>query len=208
MTYIKYYFFIITFFFLFHPNHISGDKIYKWIDEKGAVHFSNRPPEELKNLKNAVHTTFQRTRGFIFDLRPMMLDDLGLVPTLKRYVEELEAKSEFQTSLTIHGSEGRCESHTEVIIFRAVQALLDNVSRHAQANQAQVTLDIQQEQIVVTVEDDGSGFSENEALRVAEEGKVLGLSNVMEQVKLLGGTFDIDSQIGRGTMIRFSIPVS
>ena len=163
---------------------------------------------ELKNLKNAVHTTFQKTRGFIFDLRPMMLDDLGLVPTLKRYVEELEAKSEFQTSLTIYGSEGRCEPHTEVIIFRAVQTLLDNVRKNAQANQAQVTLDIQKEQIVVTVEDDGSGFSENEALRVAEEGKVLGLSNMMEQVKLLGGTFDIDSQIGRGTMIRFSIPVS
>jgi len=162
----------------------------------------------LKNLKNAVHTTFQRTRSFIFDLRPMMLDDLGLVPTLKRYVEELEAKSEFQTSLNIFGSEHRFESYTEVIIFRAVQALLDNVRRHAQANQAQVTLDIQNEKIVVTVEDDGTGFSVNEALRIAEERKALGLSNVMEQVKMLGGTFDIDSQIGLGTTIRFSIPVS
>ena len=163
---------------------------------------------ELKNLKNAVNTTFQKTRSFIFDLRPMMLDDLGLVPTLKRYVEELGAKSELQTSLNIFGSENRFEPHTEVIIFRAVQALLDNVSRHAQANQAQVTLDIRDDKIVVTVEDNGSGFSVNETLQIAEDHKALGLSNVTEQVKMLGGTLDIDSQIGRGTKVRFSILVS
>lgn len=163
---------------------------------------------ELKSLKNAVNTTFQKTRSFIFDLRPMMLDDLGLVPTLKRYVEDLEAKSEFQTSLNVFGSGTRFEPHTEVIVFRAVQALLDNVRKHAEANQAQVTLDILDDKISVTVEDDGSGFSVDEALQPAEERRVSGLSNAMDQVKMLGGTFDIDSQIGRGTMVRFSLPVS
>jgi two-component system sensor histidine kinase DegS len=162
---------------------------------------------ELKNLKNAVNTTFQKTRSFIFDLRPMMLDDLGLVPTLKRYVEELEIKSGLQTSLNVIGSEARFESHTEVIVFRAVQVLLDNVIKHAQASHAQVTLDILDDGISVTVEDDGSGFNVDEALQRAEVQKVSGLTNVMDQVKMLGGTVDIDSEVGRGTVVGFSIPV-
>ena len=163
---------------------------------------------ELKNLKNAVNATFQKTRSFIFDLRPMMLDDLGLVPTLKRYVEDFEAKTECKISLSVFGSENRFAPHLEVIIFRAIQALLDNVRRHAQASHAQVTLDIHDGRITVTVEDDGSGFNVDEALQAAEGRKVLGLTNVMDQVKMLGGTFDLDSQIGRGTRVRFSIPVS
>lgn len=162
---------------------------------------------ELKSLKSAVNTTFQKTRSFIFDLRPMMLDDLGLVPTLKRYVEELETKSGFQTSLNVIGSEARFESHTEVIVFRAVQVLLDNVREHAQASRAQVTLDIMDDNISVTVEDNGSGFSVDEALQRAEEHKVSGLTNVMDQVKMLGGTLDIDSKVGRGTVVTFSVPL-
>ena len=163
---------------------------------------------ELKNLKNAVNATFQKTRSFIFDLRPMMLDDLGLVPTLKRYVEDFEAKSECKISLSVFGSENRFAPHLEVIIFRAIQALLDNVRRHAQASHTQVTLDIHDGKITVTVEDDGGGFSVDEVRQTAEGRKVLGLSNVTDQVKMLGGTFDLDSQIGRGTKVRFSIPVS
>jgi two-component system, NarL family, sensor histidine kinase DegS len=162
---------------------------------------------ELKNLKNAVNTTFQKTRSFIFDLRPMMLDDLGLVPTLRRYVQDFEVKAGCQASLNAFGSERRFAPYNEVIIFRAIQALLHNVQRHAQATHAQVTLDMQQgEAVSVTVEDDGSGFSVDEVLAAANERKALGLSSIREQVQMLGGTFQIESRIGRGTRVQFKIP--
>ncbi len=162
---------------------------------------------ELKNLKNAVNTTFQKTRSFIFDLRPMMLDDLGLVPTLRRYVQDFEVKTGCQASLNAFGNERRFAPYNEVIIFRAIQALLHNVQRHAQATHAQVTLDMQQgEAVSITVEDDGSGFDVDEVLAVASERKALGLSNIREQVQMLGGTFQVESRIGRGTRVQFSIP--
>ena len=176
------------------------------ICERLFDHDPTQVRSELKLLKNAVNTTFQKTRSFIFDLRPMMLDDLGLVPTLRRYIPDFETKTGCKTSLNVFGPERRFAAYNEVIIFRAVQSLLDNVRRHAQANQAQVTLDIQGDQISVMVEDDGSGFNVDEALETAQERKTLGLANVMEQVKMLGGTFNIESRLGRGTKVEFAIP--
>lgn len=176
------------------------------ICERLFEHNPDQARTELKNLKNSVNTTFQKTRSFIFDLRPMMLDDLGLVPTLRRYIQDFENKSGCRTSLNVFGSERRFAPYNEVIVFRAIQALLHNVQRHAQANHAQVTLDLQGDAISVTVEDDGSGFDVAEALESAKDRKALGLANVTEQMKMLGGTCEIESRIGRGTKVQFAIP--
>ena len=178
------------------------------ICERLFDHDPSQARTELKNLKNAVNTTFQQTRSFIFDLRPMMLDDLGLVPTLRRYIEDYEEKTSVKASLNVFGGERRFASHNEVVVFRAVQVLLDNVHRHSQASQAQITLDIQGPAISVVVEDDGSGFNVDEALHNAGGRKARGLVHVMEQVRMLGGTFDIESRLGRGTKVRFEIPAT
>src|SRR5262249_348424 len=78
---------------------------------------------ELGVLKTAVNATFQRTRDFIFNLRPMMLDDLGLFPTLRRYVQEYQNKTQINAQLTIMGKDRRLPAHTEVILFRVIQEL-------------------------------------------------------------------------------------
>ena len=161
---------------------------------------------ELVTLKGNAATSFQRIRDFIFDLRPMMLDDLGLVPTLRRYVQDIEVKAGCRASLNVFGNERRFAPYNEVIIFRAIQALLHNVHRHAQATHAQITLDTQGESVAVAVEDDGSGFDVDEVLAAAGEHKALGLSNIREQVQMLGGTFQVESRMGRGTKVQFSIP--
>ena len=163
---------------------------------------------ELNNLKNAVNATFQKTRDFIFNLRPMMLDDLGLVPTLKRYIQDFESKSGVSTNLSIMGKEVRLPSHTEVTVFRAIQALLSNVYEHAHATRVQVTLDLQPGLITATVEDDGSGFDIEEALASAARRKALGLATMKEQVEMLKGTMELESSIGRGTKVKLEIPVT
>jgi len=89
--------------------------------------------EELGNLKAAAMGTFQKVRNFIFELRPMMLDDLGLVPTIRKYVDAFKEQTGLDASLTITGSERRLEPYLEVMIFRAVQELLGNAARHSQA---------------------------------------------------------------------------
>src|SRR5512146_2657302 len=96
-----------------------------------------RARAELSNLKTSANSTFQRIRDFIFELRPMMLDDLGLLPTLKRYLQTFEAKSHIATPIIVQG-ERSLSPHIEVTLYRAVQELVNNVARHAHATRAQV----------------------------------------------------------------------
>jgi two-component system sensor histidine kinase DegS len=161
---------------------------------------------ELGNLKNAVHVTFHRIRDFILTLRPMMLDDLGLVPTLKQYVQGFEDKTELSTNFTVMGRETRLPDHIEVALFRAIQELLNNVDSHAHATHVHVTLDFQDRQIVASVEDDGSGFDANEIQSTTQQRRGLGLSTIQERAEMLGGRVQFESRIGRGTKVRIEIP--
>jgi len=161
---------------------------------------------ELSNLKNAVNATFQKIRDFILTLRPMMLDDLGLMPTLKQYVQDFEEKTSLSSTLTVIGRETRLPDHTEVTIFRVIQELLTNVHTHAHATHVQVTFDFQDSMIVASVEDDGSGFDVNEMQSSTQLRKGLGLPTIEERSEMLGGRVDIESRIGRGTKVRIEIP--
>ncbi len=163
---------------------------------------------ELGNLKNAVNATFQKIRDFILTLRPMMLDDLGLVPTLKQYVQDFEEKSKLSTNFAVMGHETRLPSYSEVTVFRMIQELLTNVQKHAHATYVQVSLDFQDSMVVAIVEDDGSGFDVNEVLSNTQPRRGLGLSTIQERTEMLGGTVQIESRIGRGTRVRIEIPVA
>jgi two-component system sensor histidine kinase DegS len=162
---------------------------------------------ELGNLKNAANGTFQRIRDFIFDLRPMMLDDLGLIPTLKRYVQTFETKTRLPTHLATNG-ETTLASYIEVTLFRAVQELLNNAARHAHASRVQVTLDIQDSPVVVTVEDDGSGFDVVSVLALARQRSTSGLVNLEKRIEMLGGKIQFQSGTGRGTRVRVELPTA
>jgi two-component system sensor histidine kinase DegS len=162
---------------------------------------------ELGNLKNSVLVTFHRIRDFIMALRPMMLDDLGLVPTLKQYIQGFEEQSKLSTNFAVMGRETRLPDHAEVALFRAIQELLNNVHNHAHATHVQVTLDYQEQQVVASVEDDGSGFDPSEVQPVAQQRKGLGLSTIQERTEMLGGRVQFESRIGRGTKVRIEIPV-
>jgi len=159
--------------------------------------------EELGNLKAAAMGTFQKVRNFIFELRPMMLDDLGLIPTVRKYADAFKDQTGLDTSLTVTGTERRLEPYLEVMIFRAVQELLGNAARHSQATIVKILLDMENEIIRVSVDDNGKGFDPESVLG----GKSLGLKLIRERAEMLGGKFDIDSAAGKGARISFSIPV-
>jgi two-component system sensor histidine kinase DegS len=163
---------------------------------------------ELSELKQAVTNTFQKVREFIFDLRPMMLDDLGLNPTLKKSIEDFEQKSGIACNLTISGRDQRLPPHTEVTIFRVIQHLLKNVRDHANATHAQIALNINDDRAMAMVEDDGSGFDVASALAAARQRKTIGLGAMQEQVEMLGGEINFDSALGRGTKIQFWVPTT
>ena len=108
-----------------------------------------------------VNETLQETRRFIFELRPMILDDLGLLPTLRRYIKDYSDKNKLEVNLSVNGRERRLPNHVEVAIFRIIQEALTNVARHAEALHVQLMLDLNETSVSITVEDDGVGFDIN-----------------------------------------------
>jgi two-component system sensor histidine kinase DegS len=165
-----------------------------------------RARTELENLKAEVNKTFQRTRTFIADLRPMMLDDLGLVPTLRRYVRIWSEETGIEAEFTATGGDQRLPSYAEVTIFRVVQEALENASKHANPSRVQVALRLDGQTAHVRVEDDGHGFDVQEALASADEQRTIGLALIQDRAQMLGGTLDIDSAVGRGTRLLLEIP--
>lgn len=158
--------------------------------------------EELGNLKSSAMGTFQKVRNFIFELRPMMLDDLGLVPTLRKYADAFKEQSGLDVTLSVTGTERRLEPYLEVMVFRATQELLGNASRHSQATLIKVQVDLGNEMVRVSVDDNGKGFDPE----ILKQSTNLGLKLIRERAEMLGGNFEIDSMAGSGARITFSVP--
>ncbi len=171
-----------------------------------------RAAEELDNLKTAATVTFQKVREFIFDLRPMMLDDLGVVPTVRRYVDSFREKNDIDVRLDIMGEERRLESHREVMLFRGIQELMVHARDYANASQLSIKLDMSGNRIKAVIEDDGRGFDADNALDNPEEthgdARVQGLTMLKEKFELVHGTVNVASSENEGTTIRLELPVS
>lgn len=157
---------------------------------------------ELGNLKASALGTFNKVRNFITELRPMMLDDLGLIPTLRRYGETFKEQNGIELTMTVAGTERRLEPYLEVMIFRAVQELLGNAAQHSQASLIKATVDMTEAAVKLSVDDNGKGFDPE----TIGQGNGLGLKLIKERVELLGGTFEVDSAPGKGTRVKLSVP--
>jgi len=160
--------------------------------------------EELANLKEAATVSFGKVRDFIFELRPMMLDDLGLLPTVRRYAEAYKEKTGLDISVVNTGTERRLAAHREVVLFRAVQECLANTRDHAQATQVKVLVDIGQDEVRCSIEDNGRGFDTD--ILDTDELQNRALDRLRRQIQQLDGEIEIDSKAGEGTRIAISLP--
>ena len=160
---------------------------------------------ELSELKELVRMSLQDVRKVIFDLRPMALDDLGLAPALRSYLGDFKEKTKIETELTMLGRERRLTPAFEVALFRLVQEALNNVAKHARANEVKVTVEFAANLISLRVRDNGRGF-DTEQVRQAGRGSRFGLISMRERAELLQGQFQVESAPGRGTTVSFSIP--
>lgn len=165
-----------------------------------------RLQEELGQLKDLVRLSLQDVRKIIFNLRPMALDDLGLVPALRGYLKDYQEKSGLETDLVFFGTDRRFETTFEVALFRLIQEALTNVVKHAQAKRVWVKIDIGNREIKMSVKDDGRGFDVEKARQEAA-GTKFGLVGMRERTELLGGRMDITSSPGLGTRINFFVPL-
>lgn len=163
--------------------------------------------DELEKLKQSAMSTFQKIRTYISELRPMMLDDLGMVPTIKRYITNLKEQTGIDANLVVNGTYRRLKPYIEVYIFRAIQELIGNAIKHNMDNVSKIKIDIilniENSFIKVEIKDNGKGFNVTEM----ENSSGLGLKLVRERAQLLNGSLEINSSENEGTRILLSIPV-
>lgn len=161
--------------------------------------------QELHNLKDLVRASLQDIRKIIYDLRPMTLDDLGLVPTLRRFIAEFNKHCHTVIEFLVIGHERRLPMHMEVGIFRIIQEALNNISQHANARNALIKVEFEAVAIGIMIRDDGQGFDVTETLR--REGDHFGLLSMRERADLLQGTWQLSSVLGQGTRILVRVPI-
>lgn len=164
----------------------------------------DRCRRELIDLREQVRQCLRETRKIIFDLRPMTLDDLGLVPTLKRVLDTLKQRTRIVPELKVMGEEKRLDAYIEVGLFRIIQEALNNIEKHAEADNVYVRLDFRLKMVTAMIEDDGKGFNMSE--HIGRES--FGLMGMKERISLLGGELEIKSQVGQGTKVVIKVPLT
>ncbi|MBU8881165.1 sensor histidine kinase [Bacillus sp. FJAT-29790] len=178
---------------------LRSDLIERVYNEQG----STEAIKEIRDLKKMVRNALYEVRRIIYDLRPMALDDLGLVPTLKKYLQTIE---EYHKTIKIHftnmGEEKRLPAQYEVALFRLIQESVQNALKHADAGEINVKLEIEQRRVTVVVKDDGKGFDIHDKKKNS-----FGLIGMRERVELLEGQLSIDSNIGKGTIVIIQVPL-
>lgn len=158
---------------------------------------------EIRDLRKMVHSALYEVRRIIYDLRPMALDDLGLVPTLRKYLRTIEDYTKTtKIDLVTIRQDLRLPTKLEVALFRLIQESVQNALKHAEAALIQVKIEIKQTNVIAVIKDNGKGFNPKET----KDGS-FGLLGMKERVELLNGEITIDSNVGSGTLIMINLPI-
>ena len=170
-------------------------------------------PEEakagLQELRRQIRTCLADVRQIIFDMRPMSLDDLGLVPALRQLVSKLEERKILKTDFQVNGKERALEKHVEVTLFRIIQEGLNNIHRHAGVSEGRLRLLFSPNDLSILISDEGRGFdmAETEEMRKSGTGNGhFGILGMEERAKLIGASLNVISNPGEGTKIHVKLP--
>lgn len=161
----------------------------------------------LAELRQQLNKISDGMRRFIHELRPPMLDDLGLLATLRWRLGNLEKQSGMEANLVVSGVERRFSTEVELTIFRIVQEALRNVEKHARASKVEVGIEFGEGKTKVSICDNGRGFDSRGNLAELPRAGKLGLAGMEERVHLLDGRMEIDSEPGKGTRVMIEIPM-
>jgi two-component system sensor histidine kinase DegS len=164
--------------------------------------------DELIDLKSQIRFGLEEIRKVIFNLRPMALDDLGLIPTLRKFVHDFEEKARIRTTFEVRGKEIRLNSGMEAAIFRLVQEAFTNTMKHAHASYVSLDITFQTQMVKLVVQDNGIGFNKESLEEKKKKHTHFGLIGMQERVELLEGRMEVESAEKVGTKISFVIPTN
>jgi signal transduction histidine kinase len=161
----------------------------------------------ISDLSGKLQGAIQAVRNLAYDLRPAMLDQLGLVPALQDLCEELTAQHGLQVDFFTAGVDDlNLDFDIRITLYRVVQEGLNNIKKHAQASVATIRLVASWPNILLRIEDNGKGFDAPPQLTVVRSGNGMGLYGMAERTALLGGKMQIESRLMQGTRISIEVP--
>jgi signal transduction histidine kinase len=168
--------------------------------------------ERLLKIDELARYNLQEARRSVANLRPLPLDGATLWEALECRVQEFEREQHIPASFTSSGELQPMQAEVEATVYRIAQEALSNVARHARASEVQVTLDYDEEEVCLTIQDDGRGFEVVPGLttragkKTKDQGKTFGLASMQERANQVGGLVTIQSKPGQGSRIRLIVP--
>ena len=171
-----------------------------WLSSKlpeGTPHLS----AEVEHISDLVSDGIRTVRQVVSDLRPNLLDDVGLVAAVKDHVKRFQRDTEIECTLVLSEGDFTLNESQSVTVFRIIQESLSNVAKHAKAGKVDIFLELQGKLLNLKIRDNGTGFSP------ARKGQSFGLLGIKERALMIGGSATIDSAPGRGTLVSLSIPI-
>jgi signal transduction histidine kinase len=162
---------------------------------------------QVREIKSFSTNALGELKDIIADLRPAILDDMGLAAALKWYVQAYEKRRSIPSVFVVHGTPLRLPSEFETVLFRINQEALTNIAKHAAANRVTVTLTFQPSEVRLVVKDDGRGFSPDQAVHRTKPATGWGLLGMKERASLIGGHVEIESMPGKGTRVTATVPL-
>lgn len=161
---------------------------------------------ELDSMTSIIRNSIDELREIIYDLRPMSIDDLGLVATVERYIHQMETENdELSCELEVVNDENKkILPIINLTVFRVIQESLVNIKKHAKASKIKIKISYESDILSISIEDNGIGFNiEN----TNEKKKNFGLSIMNERIKLLSGNINFNSKLEKGTKIEIIVPI-
>ena len=171
----------------------------------------NGPPKDtitLEKIAGHIHDTIKEVRRISTNLRPSMLDDLGLLATIKWYCRssrEMHADTRIETKLVLMDDD--VPEYNKIVIYRVLQEALNNALRHSQANTIRVSLEAANDRIRLCVKDNGCGFDPDDVIQSSDPLSGYGLKGMSDRADVVGGSLSLDSSPGRGTTICLELPI-
>lgn len=179
-------------------NILIRSEIIERIYQKGDM---DNALKEMRDIRKLIRDSLYEVRKIIYDLRPMALDDLGLIPTIKKYIATLEPQHN-NIRFIYKGSSERLDSKYEVALFRLIQESIQNAIKHAEATEILVKIEILKDRVTAVIVDDGNGFDPKE-----RRDKSFGLMGMHERVEILEGKLKVSSSKEAGTKVIIVIPI-
>lgn len=167
-----------------------------------------RAQAELRAMRDALGAQLQAVRRLIFNLYPLVLDELGLIPTLRRYLQLVERPATTEVDLKALGPERRYPPPIEITAYRVAQETLQNAIQHARATRIAVSIEDDGTSLRVLVVDDGAGFDVESTVPDLRQRKVGGLVNALAEAESIGASLVIESEREHGTRVAISIPLA